>query len=165
RRRYLEAHELICKMIQETGRTTYLGRLAAEVSVRTRDFKTALELAKQAVPADSPRYEDHLWLGQIHWASQQLGGAEQELRQAVRLAEHTSTSWAALVEFLAGTGQKAKAEAALEESQKKLAAKPALLVLARGMEALGRIGRAEKAYRKALADRPRAAEVLHPAAA
>jgi tetratricopeptide (TPR) repeat protein len=165
RGRYLEANQLIRKMIQEGGEISSLGRLAAEVSVRTRDFKGALELAKQAVPADSRRYEDHLWLAQIQWASKDLSGAEKELRRAVRLAGRTPLAWVALLEFLAGTSQKAKAEAALEEVRKKLAPPQALLAVARGREALGQTGLAEKAYQEALAARPHGAEFLLAAAA
>jgi tetratricopeptide (TPR) repeat protein len=57
-------------------------------------------------------------------------------------------------------GQTEKAEAVLQEAQRKLSPEQASLVLARGNEALGRLKEAEKLYQAALAAKPDDVPVL-----
>jgi tetratricopeptide (TPR) repeat protein len=165
RQRYEEANRVVRKILEETDSTRGLGRLAAELAVRAQDYRGAVALARQAVPADSPRADDHLWLGLIAWAAHQPRTAERELRRAIRLDGQAPAPRVALVQFLAGTGQRQRAEAALEEARRQLPAGQAVPALARGYEALGHPRRAEQEYRQALAARPEDVLVLRDAAA
>ena len=80
-----------------------LGRLAAEIALRNQQHERALELARQAVSADSRDYRDHIWLGQILWALDRPAQAEQALRHAVALADQAPDAWVALIQYLART--------------------------------------------------------------
>lgn len=155
RRRYAEAEQVIRKLNDqdEAPLSGDLGRLAAEIALGSQQRERALELAGRAVATDSRDYRDHLWLGHILWAGGQTAPAEASLRQATRLAEQVPDAWVALVHFLARTGQKERAEAALQQARIKLTGEFARLALAQCYEAVGQQAQAEAEYVAARAER------------
>jgi len=174
RQRFLEADRILRRLEeQQSPFSSDLSRMASEVSLRLDDFDRALELAKQAAK-DSKEYRDHVWLGQV-WgilgqraraekrtaqATQMWSEAEREFRQAVELANHATDAWVALIQFLARTDQKAKAEQAIAQAQGKIPAKHAPLALAQCYEAMDNRDMAEKKYLEAVAAAPADARIL-----
>jgi len=155
KRRTAEADRLILGLVAEAPPTGVLAKLAAEVTLRRGDLPGALKLARQAVPADSKDYRDHLWLGRILGATRPpTAETEGEFHRAVELAENEPETWLAWVSYLARSGQKPLAEQAIEEARRKLPAAVAPLVLARCVEQVGPRDKAEEQYRAALAARP-----------
>ncbi len=126
----------------------------AEAALATPNLPRALELARQAVAADSRDYRDLLWLARILHLARQDDQAEEALRRALQLAGHTPDTWIALVAQLAWTGKRSQAEALLEEARQKLPSDRAPLAVARGQELLGQLDLAEATYRQALKARP-----------
>ncbi|MBX6312993.1 MAG: tetratricopeptide repeat protein [Isosphaeraceae bacterium] len=165
--RYDEADQALGMLSEQAPLPDDLKRLAAAISLHTQDPEHALQRAHAAGLAQSPDYRDHVWLGQLLEASGpgRHAAAEAELRRAVMMAEDAPDPWVALVQFLARTGQKPQAEAALREAQRKLPPGQAPLALARCYEAIGQGAQAEQQYRAALAARPDDVATLRGAAA
>lgn len=154
RQRYGEAEEVLERLQGEAAVQAGVGKLAAELALRTDKKARAVGLARQAV-GESKDYRDHLWLGQMLWAAGEPKQAETALRRALQLADTVPDPWVALVEHLARTDRKADAEAKAHEAQRKLPAGPTTrLALARCYHAAGRRDLAEEQYRAALRDRP-----------
>src|SRR5262249_7646190 len=86
-----EARTLLGRLRPEALEAPGLGRLAAELSLRTgtgtEARQRALELARRPVRAGSKNPDDHLWLGQVAWAAGQLEEAEKAFRRARDLAQ------------------------------------------------------------------------------
>ncbi len=166
RRRYDQADELIRKM-QEQGLPSgdpRLQRLAAEVSLQAKDPARALDQARKAIPANSKDYRDHLWLGQILWVAGEPAQAEPELRRAVELAGNAPEPWITLVQYLARTGQKQQARAAMEQARVQLPGDQAPLALARCFAEVGDVVQARAQLLAALAARPDDLAALRAAA-
>lgn len=159
RRRYIEADRLLRKLAEQAP-TVGLQKLAAEVSFHTRDYERALQLAQEAVPADSADYRDHLWLGQLFRAMRQAERAEASFRRAVALAGNVADVWVALTQFLVGSGQPEKAEAAIRQAEQNLPMDQCRLALAQCHEAVGRLDRAEELYQAAAKAAPEDIVVL-----
>jgi tetratricopeptide (TPR) repeat protein len=167
--RYAEAHALLKKVPEPVLSQTDLGRIAAELFVVSPDEAggvdaaasrtRALQLAQQAVTADSKDYAGLLWLGHLAAQAGQPDEAERAFRRAVEVADTVPDTWASLTLFLARTDPK-KAEVELEKAKLKLAKDKLPLALAPGYEALGRIETAEEQYRAALDARPSDPAVL-----
>ena len=75
-------------------------RLAAEVSLESANTKRALELAAKAVPPDSKKASDWIWLGRLRWQAGDRVGAGKALEQAVTLDPKAPEGWLLLVNFL-----------------------------------------------------------------
>jgi tetratricopeptide (TPR) repeat protein len=154
RHRDEEADQEIRKLQKQMNLTGDLQRLAAAVSLRNQDATRAVELARQAVSADSKDYRDFLWLGQVLAASgKQPQEAETKLRRAVELGDTVPETWLALIRFLALTNP-SQAEATLQQARAKLPADQAALALAQGYEALGKTDQAREQYQAALTAKP-----------
>lgn len=153
-RRYAEARTLISR-VQMGPRSSGLGRLAAEASLSAReDPRQTLELAHQAVPANSRNYEDHLWLGEILWNLDRPAEAQKELHRAVELGLHHPEPWVMLIQFLATHQRREEAHKLISEAAAKLPTESAPLALAACWEAVGERERAAEQYRNALAAHP-----------
>ncbi len=156
RARYDQADEILRKL-QEQGPVagdSEFGRMAAEVSLRAKDPTRALELARQAVPPNSPNYQDHLWLGQILGAAGKSAEAENEIRQAVALKGDAPEARVALVVWLARTGKTEQAKTAVEDAQKALPQDQAPLALAQCYAAIGQLDEAHTQFQAAVAAHP-----------
>jgi tetratricopeptide (TPR) repeat protein len=163
RQRFTEADELIRKLQEQAPISHELQKLAAEISLRQLDHARARELAQQAV-ADSRDYRDHLWLGQLLWATGRRKEAEAPFRRAVELAPDRPDAWVALVQYQARIGQTAAAEQTISSAREKLPADAVPLALGRCYEVLGRPADAEKHYLAALAARPNDVPLLQSVA-
>jgi tetratricopeptide (TPR) repeat protein len=152
--RYIEADKVIRELPERAVRSLGLQQLAAETSVRTNDIGRAMDLAREAVAADSQDYRRHLWLGSLLWAVNRPAEAEESFRKALALGAEMPETWVALVQHLARTGRKKEAETALDEAQKKLTEDEAPLALAQCHELLGHMDRARAAYEAILSRRP-----------
>jgi len=66
-RRFTEAADVVERLrnTATVSLTGDLGRVAAEVSIRSQDLKQASRFAELAVSSESPDFRDHLWPGQI----------------------------------------------------------------------------------------------------
>src|SRR5439155_26414378 len=98
KQRYAEADQEIRRLQKQTLIAADLHRLAADLSLRNQDVHRAVELASEAVSADSRDYRDHLWVGQILAASvvtqspdrATAAQAEAKLRKAVELGQQAA---------------------------------------------------------------------------
>jgi tetratricopeptide (TPR) repeat protein len=159
--RYAEAHALLKRVPEPALARTDLRRVAAELFVVSPDETAghdaakarALQLARQAVAADSKDYRGLLWLGQLADRAGEPAEAERALRRAVEVADTRPETWISLALFLSRTDPK-KSEAELEKAKLKVPKGKLPLVLAPGYEILGRMGPAEEQYRAALAAQP-----------
>jgi cellulose synthase operon protein C len=142
-----------------------LQQLSANIDAQNLDFGRALEKAKKAVKDDSKDYREHLWLGQLHRANNQMKEAEASLNKALELAPDKPEVWVALIGFLADSDRKQEAEARLKEAEGKLSREKAALDLAKCYEFLARWDDAEKLYAAALAAQPRDVNTLRAATA
>src|SRR5205807_2691942 len=115
-----EADRMVEKLQGQNPLPGGLERLAAALAFEKQDYGRAVTLAQKAKLGDSKDYRDHIWLGQLFWAAGQKTEAERALRRAAALAGDAPDAWMALVVYLARTGEKARAEAALLEAEKKL---------------------------------------------
>ncbi len=154
RQRYAEADKVFQQLILRTPFSSDLTRLGVDLALRSQRLDQAVDLAKQAVKADSTDYKDHLWLGQVLWAAERFDEAEASLRRALRLGEQAPETWIVLVQFLARTNQIAKAEALILEAKEKLPADQADLALGQCYEAIAQTGEADAHYRAALLRNP-----------
>jgi tetratricopeptide (TPR) repeat protein len=143
-----------------------LGKLDALAKLGTGDRDGAVQVAEKAVSPDSKRYEDQLFLAQIYASTtDRKEDAEKALRQACELGASVPDTWVWLVSYLAGTGQKPKAEAAIEQARKALPPDQAALALAACYAAVGNAELAEKHYQEALEKQPDDPKVLRNVAA
>jgi tetratricopeptide (TPR) repeat protein len=163
RQRFQEADQVIRKLQEEESLPQGLSQLAARIALQTQDADRAVVLARQACTEQPRDHRNHLWLGLSLRAVGKPVEAEASLRRALELADRVPETWVALVQFLAGSGQKDKAEAATEKAEETLPAAEAPLALAQCYEALDRRDRAEQYYLAALASRPADAVVLRAA--
>jgi tetratricopeptide (TPR) repeat protein len=161
RGRYLEADQALRKLPESAFQAGGTQKLAAETALHVNLIPRALEFARKAVSTDSSDYRDHLWLGHVLWAAHRPEEAEAALRQAVSLGGIHADPWVALVQHLARTSQKEKADAVLNEARKKLSADQARLALAQCHELLGQMDQAQAEYEAALAAQPDDPTVLH----
>jgi tetratricopeptide (TPR) repeat protein len=181
RGRHIEANEIIRKLPEHVPLSGGLQRVVAEVMLRAGDDRNrALELAENAVAADSKDYREHIWLGRMLAASGQKNKtekAEGAFRQAVSLADTTPEPWLALVRYLTVNGKIKEAEAEVVKAQRKLTGKEAVAGLAACHEVLGfflrrsdraaaepHLRKAEELYHTALKANPEDVNVLQAAA-
>lgn len=160
RRRYVEARELLQKIPKQQLLSSDFRRVAAEVSLRVQDGLQAVAVAQSAVANDSKDYRDHLWLGHVLWAAGKTQEAGPAFCRARDLADTVPDTWVALIQYLAASGQKQKAQEEIADAERKLPKDQAALALAQCYEALGRKERAQELYRAALAARPDDVAVL-----
>jgi tetratricopeptide (TPR) repeat protein len=166
RQRFVEADQEIQRLQKQTLVAANLQHLAADISLRNENAARAVELAHEAVSADSTDYRDHLWLGQILAASGQMNGqAELHLRRAIELGGNLPITWVTLVRYLAAADRASDAEAVLARAGAKLPPEQVPLALAQGHEALGHADKAAHYYHAALQARPDDVLVLRSAAA
>ncbi len=161
RRRFAEADQIL-RRLQESNSGDF-SRMAAEISLLNRDQERALALASKAVSADSKDYRDHLWLGQMLSAAKDPK-AEESLRRAVQVGPEAPEAWIALVQFLAGQNQRAKAEAVIAEAQTRLPPAERALTLAYCYESVGHVEKADQQFRISLQAKPNDAATLQAVA-
>jgi predicted Zn-dependent protease len=150
RQRFAEADTVLAKFQDQRAVRDSLNRYEAESLIRKQNYTRAVDLAQQAVPADSRDAQDQLWLGKILWLAGRAGPAETALRRAVELGGSQPGPWLALVQFLVAVDRKANALEVVRDAQAALAADQGL-TLARCYEVVGEQLEAEKLYKSAAA--------------
>jgi tetratricopeptide (TPR) repeat protein len=123
----------------------------------------ALMWARKAVPPDSKKYRDHIWLGQLYWAAgpENAKEAEESLRRAVALAEAEPEAWLALVQHLVRMETKAEAAKVIGQAEAKLPLWKGRIELGQCCEMIGDTARAKEFYEAAFKARPNDARVLY----
>jgi predicted Zn-dependent protease len=159
RHRYPEAARILGKLKDLAFASGDLRRYAAEVSLRIQDYVRALELAEQAVSAQSKDPDDHLWLGQLLWAMGQKKRAVDALHRSIELAGNDPAPRLALIQFCAIDGQKDMVETELRAAEAKLTGPDRPLALALAYELAGRPEKALASYMEAVQANPDAPTV------
>ena len=138
-------HALLGKVPEPALVRTDLGRIAADLYVASLDEAgvdagaakaRALQLARQAVTADSKDYRSLLWLGQLADRAGERAEAERAFRRAVEVADTVPDTWAGLILFLVRTDPK-KVEAELDRAKLKVPKNKLPLLLAPCYEVAG----------------------------
>jgi tetratricopeptide (TPR) repeat protein len=166
RERYAEAYRVLGRLAEqeETTISGELRRLAAELALRTQDYKRALKLAQKAVGSGHEDYRDQIWLGQILWAVGRKKDAQAAFEQAVAEFSQEPAAWVALIQFLHQSGQLTEARDAIERAAKKLPADKGALALAQCHEVVGNAPEAARLYLQALNAGPDSVPVLRQVA-
>jgi tetratricopeptide (TPR) repeat protein len=148
--RYKDAEEELRAWQQQAPASADLRILEADLRLRNQDPTRAVQMALQAVRADTPDYRQHLWLGEVLAASgRQPEEAERRLRLANQMNPKAPETWVALVAFYAPRDRD-KAARLVEQAKAALAPDQAPLALAPCYEAIDRLDEAEKQYLQAL---------------
>ena len=162
RSRYAEAADVVERLRNSAtvSLTGELGRVAAEVSIGSKDLEQASWFAELAVSSESPDYRDHLWRGQILWAAGQSERAELCLRRAIALAPERNEPWIALIQFLGRNGRTDEALQEMNNLRGRLSDEDASYTLGQCYQALNQTQQAEQQYELALQARPDNEQVL-----
>lgn len=161
RQRYPEVERVLGKFRESHNGSlpAAFRRLAAGLALRTRDYETALELAREA-ERESEDARSNLWLGQILQASGRTDEAEESFRMAISLDRTLPESWIALIALLVQAERPDEARAVLSESQADVPQEQQALMLARCFELLGDDAQAGQSYERALDEQPHDPAVL-----
>lgn len=141
-----------------------LRRLASVIASEAGDPARALVLARATYSADSKDPDDHRRYGLLLWQANQKSEAREAYRRAVEVGPADPESWVAWVGCLVAMGDKAGAEAAVEQARAKVAPDRLPLTLARCYQILGRLDEAKVQLDQALAAHPDDEQTLKMAA-
>lgn len=154
RRRPEDARHLLAVALDQSGPSPLYAKIDAELAMSTlNDPAQRLAKAKQAVPADSRDYRDHLWLGNVLYASGDKAGAESPLKRAVQLAPEAPETWANWISYLINEKRNSEADAELKRAESPLRDKITYVRIAY-YQALGQLDKAEEQYAKLVNDNP-----------
>jgi tetratricopeptide (TPR) repeat protein len=134
-------------------------------AIRRRDFNQGIALARQVVPANSSNFADHLFLGRVYFAADQLDEAGVEFKRAVEVGRGTPEPWLTYIDYLVQTERMTEAKAAVEEARKSLPADKSSSTLARCAMIVGDTRQAEALIQAALEAKPNDPGTLRLAAA
>ena len=147
------------------------------VKARLGEYEEAVKLARE-VAAESDKFRDHVWLGQLlgvvgrqaqqreeaELAKKSLAEAEQALQHAVEIQPDAPEAWVALIQFHGQADQLAKAEKTIAQAKKSLSPTQAASALAQCYEALSMPDKAAEHYKAAVRLSPKDALVARRAA-
>lgn len=160
--RYREANEMI-RLLPEAMVTGELTKIAAELSIANKDFKTALSWAMKAVPDDSKNADDLLWKGQIFSATGEQQQAEKYLQQAIAVKQgKDGRAWLALVQHYIHHKAGAAASKAVSQAHQQLPPQTTWYPLC--LEAIGQFDEAAKEFGTLVSAKPQDLETLRAAA-
>jgi tetratricopeptide (TPR) repeat protein len=154
RHRYAEADRMLRKLETRGPLPRPVARLAADVALGNGDPERAVALARHAVSPETSDYRAFLWLGRFLDTIGQDREAEEVFRRAVQHSAQAPEVWVALIQHLAGHGQRDGADQALQQAQERLSKAQLPLVVAQAQESLGRWDQAEHSYVLAVAAQP-----------
>jgi tetratricopeptide (TPR) repeat protein len=162
--RYAEADQMFRRLEKQASLSGLTGRLAADVSLRMKDYDRAVAMARTE-SVDSQDYRDSLWLSRVlriaarqaeaeqrdDEAKAMLQEAEDALRNAVKMEGAGQEAWLDLVRFLVVEERREEAVAVVEGIERNLADRFGPLFLARCYDLVDRDAEAQGCYEKALA--------------
>jgi tetratricopeptide (TPR) repeat protein len=135
-RRYTDADNVLRRFeATQLPITGDLGRLAADVSFRVQDFSRAMQIAAQSI-GDSDKYEDLVWMGQLHSVLGEIKLAEDKFKLAIKKEPELPNGWIALVQHFVRTKNLEKARPAIAALTKNVAKDSAAFVEAICLDAL-----------------------------
>ena len=167
RQRYAEAYQVIQKLPEQTPLLQQMSDVVIDLSLRSKDFSRALDLALKAVRDNPNDYHTHLSLGEVYGALGDQVKAEDAIRTALKMpnADKVPDTWATLVLFLARSpGRKEEALKTIQQAQEKLPVGKNRLAYAQCYEAVGDLNRAKELYDEALKAGPVDAALLRAVA-
>jgi cellulose synthase operon protein C len=161
RHNYSKAEELLQKLGETLAFPRQITQLAAEVALADREHPPdrGLELARNAIPANSTDYRDYLWLAQMLTALDPKE-AERFFHKALDLGGDKPETWVAYIQFLARAKKVDRCKAAIADAQKRVPRAELGEVLAYAFEITGDPSRAEEQYRARLNKDPHDAGAL-----
>ncbi len=133
--------------------------LEVNLTVRRGDIEKALQLAQEAAKQHPNDALVQTWLGQMLFANGQISQAEKALQEAARLAPQESRIILGLLNFYISTNQADMARKILQGlEEEKNPTDQKIRLLAQGYEFIGAPLDAEKYYRLAVQNDPKAEE-------
>ncbi len=145
-KRYSEAQGVLAR-IQDQTMSSEMQRIASEISYRNDDLTRARELAEKTVADGSTDFRDHLWLGQMRFASGDFDKAEEPFLKAVELAPEDPTAIVGLVSYYVESRQLPKAsEVVTNRAEKVFSVEKNPIALAECYELIGLIDKARTIY-------------------
>lgn len=126
-----------------------LGKLAAIMALRKGDSVRAISLARNVVNGNNKDFRDQIWMARMQAAAGKFDDAEKSLVEATKKTPNEPEPWVALVQFLAGRKREEEAATTLKEAATKVTPTRKPLLLALGLEALGKVGEAVLEIQKA----------------
>jgi tetratricopeptide (TPR) repeat protein len=164
--RYDEASELLRKLPEQAAVLINQNAMVIDLSLRNGDYRQAQELAEKACADKPDDYRNHIWLAHVRWTlDPRSSEVEPALRRAVALADNVPDTWLPLIQFLARTGQKDRAETEVRIAERKLSPEKHAAALAQCYLAVGRLDAAKELYRERLKVTPKDVALLQGAAA
>jgi cellulose synthase operon protein C len=177
-RQVAEAVQLLRRLEDEhVSLPPLLLRILVENALQNGEFARAIKIARNAVTTDSKDFNDQLWLGQVltvtglqaksqgnnREATDLLTDAERALRKAVEIQPKSPDARVVLVRLLHHAGDDAKAEAAIQDASKTLAAQDVPFARALCYEIMAKPKEAQKEFEAALAAAPQNIAVIRAA--
>ena len=115
-----------------TSADSDLQKLDAHLSLFRRDTDLALELARNAVPKDSKKYEHYVWQGLFLDDLERPNDAVKSLQKATEVAPENPQPWVVLIEFMKNRKySKEEMKKKMREMQDKVLPEKRALALAR----------------------------------
>ena len=154
RQRYNDADRVLRQFGDQPALAQEAARLGAELAIRNRESKRAVDLAKKANGAESRDYRVQLWLANLLWLAGQPFEAEQVLREALLVTPRIPDLWVGLVQQLRRTHQLLEIDTTLQTMADRLPPERMTITMARCLEAAGRFVESEQFFTQALTDAP-----------
>jgi len=167
---YTEARQRLDQMTQlRVQGTEALERLRMQTLLGTGDLETALEQARETAK-DSEQARDHVWLARLlatvasrqqqadnaQKASELLEEADRSLKQAIELEPEAAAPYLAMTQFYLATERRGDAMGVVDRLRENVPEDGRALALAQAYEMIDAAEQALAAYKKALADNPKA---------
>jgi tetratricopeptide (TPR) repeat protein len=139
RQRDPEADEELKKLQGMLQATSENRKIAAIVAARRGDMEQLYKLVQEEAALNSTDPRDMLWIGKMLAAAGKVEQAETTLRKAIAATPKDPEPWIALVQLLASNRRDKDAAATLTEAEEKVDPKRKSILLALGLEAVGKI--------------------------
>ncbi|MFW6124669.1 MAG: tetratricopeptide repeat protein, partial [Pirellulales bacterium] len=164
RQLYAEAQERLEQMARrQVQGSQAIERLKMQTLLGAGDMDRALQQARKTAE-DSPRPQDHMWLGRLlttvaarHQRAEEpekavplLKEAERATQRAVELEPTAAEPYLALIQFYLATDRRGDAMGVVDRIKSQVPEEQRLLVLGRAYEMLGEEQLAEQAYERAV---------------
>lgn len=113
-------------------------KLIAEIHEQNGKVDAAVAMAKEAVPADSPASDDHIWKGALFTRLDRPKEAESTYRDAIRQDPSRTGLWLVLVEHMVKNGNSAQVPTVISDATKRIPPAHATMLTAQALDMFGR---------------------------